>query len=398
MISEESIVEGESEPILSPELVEELGKDANDVVLVGKKKKRTKNENEVSEEVKILAKKLSKNAQKRIAQITLRKEKEAKCSEFLNVIHEHEISDEHRQLLTSSRDINQTQTMKQLLSSLYKKQAAGLPLSAEESQVLYNQPIDPSLAMEQNNLPTSLLQPTVVVDSTLPIQDTEEPSISLDELFPSFTPNPAASQARAKKSKKKKSTQEDTTTGTTAITSTGATVTVEKNNNTSINTEKTSKSDVIQASKPNNTPPVSSTSLGSGLLAQLQLLKANKSATSGIKTSMMNSTSIANQDDNLETDKKPVYVVQEVAAPITAQGEITKSTTTTSTSTDKTQVKVSESSKSAPLNVSNSTATGGDKQSVAVKVMRSAVVQAARMELPVCGMEQEVSTLYCIYT
>ena len=398
MISEESIVEGESEPILSPELVEELGKDANDVVLVGKKKKRTKNENEVSEEVKILAKKLSKNAQKRIAQITLRKEKEAKCSEFLNVIHEHEISDEHRQLLTSSRDINQTQTMKQLLSSLYKKQAAGLPLSAEESQVLYNQPIDPSLAMEQNNLPTSLLQPTVVVDSTLPIQDTEEPSISLDELFPSFTPNPAASQARAKKSKKKKSTQEDTTTGTTAITSTGATVTVEKNNNTSINTEKTSKSDVIQASKPNNTPPVSSTSLGSGLLAQLQLLKANKSATSGIKTSMMNSTSIANQDDNLETDKKPVYVVQEVAAPITAQGEITKSTTTTSTSTDKTQVKVSESSKSAPLNVSNSTATGGDKHSVAVKVMRSAVVQAARMELPVCGMEQEVSTLYCIYT
>ena len=395
MISEESIVEGESEPILSPELVEELGKDANDVVLVGKKKKRTKNENEVSEEVKILAKKLSKNAQKRIAQITLRKEKEAKCSEFLNVIHEHEISDEHRQLLTSSRDINQTQTMKQLLSSLYKKQAAGLPLSAEESQVLYNQPNDPSLAMEQNNLPTSLLQPTVVVDSTLPILDTEEPSISLDELFPSFTPN---SQARAKKSKKKKSTQEDTTTGTTAITSTGATVTVEKNNNTSINTEKTSKSDVIQASKPNNTPPVSSTSLGSGLLAQLQLLKANKSATSGIKTSMMNSTSIANQDDNLETDKKPVYVVQEVAAPITAQGEITKSTTTTSTSTDKTQVKVSESSKSAPLNVSNSTATGGDKQSVAVKVMRSAVVQAARMELPVCGMEQEVSTLYCIYT
>ena len=395
MISEESIVEGESEPILSPELVEELGKDANDVVLVGKKKKRTKNENEVSEEVKILAKKLSKNAQKRIAQITLRKEKEAKCSEFLNVIHEHEISDEHRQLLTSSRDINQTQTMKQLLSSLYKKQAAGLPLSAEESQVLYNQPNDPSLAMEQNNLPTSLLQPTVVVDSTLPILDTEEPSISLDELFPSFTPN---SQARAKKSKKKKSTQEDTTTGTTATATTGATVTVEKNNNTSINTEKTSKSDVIQASKSSNTPPVSSTSVGSGLLAQLQLLKANKSATSGIKTSMMNSTSIANQDDNLETDKKPVYVVQEVAAPITAQGEITKSTTTTSTSTDKTQVKVSESSKSAPLNVSNSTATGGDKQSVAVKVMRSAVVQAARMELPVCGMEQEVSTLYCIYT
>ena len=68
------VVEAEQEQLLSPELAAELGCEGNDVVLTGAKKKKRQRggDEELSDEVKTLAKQLSKKAQKRIAQIAQR--------------------------------------------------------------------------------------------------------------------------------------------------------------------------------------------------------------------------------------------------------------------------------------------------------------------------------------
>ena len=149
------------ESILSPELLQELGIDnESDALRVSGPKKRQRKEkygdlvsaardtinddepttkNNVSQEVLLEAKKLSKRAQKRIAQIQQRKDKEARQSEYIRVIKENEISDSQRKMLASTTSVGQIKTLRQLLASLYRKQQAGLPLTAEEMELLFKQ-------------------------------------------------------------------------------------------------------------------------------------------------------------------------------------------------------------------------------------------------------------------
>jgi len=134
--------------------------------------------------------------------------------------------------------------------------------------------------------------------------------------------------------------------------------------------------------------------VGSGLLAQLQLLKANKSVTS-TKTSTAR-ISIANEVDRTEGDmeQKPVklaYAVKETELPVNSQGEVRKASTASNPSSTTTGAcdGNADSATHGGAEKSNRSTPGAGK-SKAVQVFRSAVVQAARMELPVCAMEQEI--------
>jgi hypothetical protein len=406
-------VEADTEPesLLSPELAAELGSDEANVVLTGPKKKKLKGGgDDVSEEVKTLAKQLSKKAQKRMEQIAKRKDREAKQSDFLDVIHEHEISEQQRQLLTSTRDINQTQTLKQLLSSLYKKQAAGVALSLEEKRVLYNQTEgndeDGSMDMvySEQEAPGAL---STAVDSTMsPTDNISVAEVSIDDLFGTSATGvlPKGKNSSKKKNKKgQKPSIEDisiweptapkpvvapvgpiqTNKEKLASALVGLNTTAAPATHTAVKT--------VSNSVDKNEPVIAAGkgSVGSGLLAQLQLLKAGKAGTT-TKPVGNKPVSLANEVAAVDTQQggaaKAVYAVEATELPVTSQGEVVKkpaaAASTKPTSTDSgAEVKGARTSGSGGA---------GSARKRAVKVFRSAEVQAARMELPVCGMEQEV--------
>jgi hypothetical protein len=407
-------VEADTEPesLLSPELAAELGSDEANVVLTGpKKKKRKGGGDDVSEEVKTLAKQLSKKAQKRMEQIAKRKDREAKQSDFLDVIHEHEISEQQRQLLTSTRDINQTQTLKQLLSSLYKKQAAGVALSLEEKRVLYNQteghdeegPMD--MLYSEQETPGALFS---AVDSTTPLTDsTSVAEVSIDDLFGASATEvlPRGKNSSKKKSKKgQKPSIEDISiwepTAPKPVVAPVGPIQTNKEKQASalvgLNTTAAPAAvptavNTVSNSVDKNDPVVAAGkgSVGSGLLAQLQLLKAGKAGTT-TKPVGNRPISVANEVADVDTQQggaaKAVYAVEATELPVTSQGEVVKkpaaAASTKPTSTD--------SGADVKGGKSGGSGGAGSARKRAVKVFRSAEVQAARMELPVCGMEQEV--------
>jgi hypothetical protein len=406
--------EADAEPasVLSPELAAELGSDEANVVLTGpKKKKRRGGGDDVSEEVKTLAKQLSKKAQKRMEQIAKRKDREAKQSDFLDVIHEHEISEQQRQLLTSTRDINQTQTLKQLLSSLYKKQAAGVALSLEEKRVLYNQTEgndeDGSMDMvyPEQEAPGAL---SAAVDSTMPPTDsTAVAEVSIDDLFGTSATEvlPKGKNSSKKKTKKgQKPSIEDISiwepTAPKPVVAPVGPIQTNKEKQASapvgLNTTAAPAAvptvvNTVSNSVDKNDPVIAAGkgSVGSGLLAQLQLLKAGK-AGAVIKSAGNRPISVANEVAAVDTQQggaaKAVYAVEATELPVTSQGEVVKkpaaAASTKPTSTDS----------GADVKGARTSGSGGagSARKRAVKVFRSAEVQAARMELPVCGMEQEV--------
>lgn len=395
------------EPILSAELLEELGGDSTaDVILTGKKKKRTHNPDEVTEEVKTLAKQLSKKAQKRVAQITQRKEKEAKRADFFSTIHEHEISEEHRQLLTSSRGINQTLTMKQLLSNIFKKQAAGLKLTPEESQLLYNQPIE---NVDTMVLPVTLAAP--VVDSTLANAQASASSgdvfLSFDDIIPlNCGVDAGSAHSRPKKAKRKKNRD---TGGEEAASETKSDakseVKVPKPHISVPAATGAVPAVVASTSKATATEIPAAGSVGLNLLAQLKQLKAG--SVPMVKKAQTGSTSIANDVEITGADNSVAYEVKETACPVSSQGEVVRSVTTTGASTagasttDANSIvagsgnkgKTAFTSAAASAGTSASSNSSDTRAATAVVVNRSAEVQAARMELPVCHMEQEVRML-----
>lgn len=70
----------------------------------------------------------------------MRKEKEQKRDSYLSVLHKHELSAEHQDLMTSTRDIGQTLSAKQHLKKLLKRHKAGLPLTEAEEALLFPEP------------------------------------------------------------------------------------------------------------------------------------------------------------------------------------------------------------------------------------------------------------------
>lgn len=392
-----------TDAILSNELLAELGGN-EDVLLASKKHNKRKRTDEPSEEVKLIAKQLSKKAQKRVNQIKKRKEKEAQRSDFIDIIHKHEISEAHRQLLVSSKDIGQSQTLKQLLSSIYRKQQAGIQLSLEETHILYSQK-DANLS--EGEFPfmecSSTLPPPQPVDVASNICDGSETLphtevlFSFDDILPVREVDNVIVQVRNKNKKKRTN---------------GGEPSADSNNDVNNFTEQ----------------PLSKTTVGSGLLAQLQHIKQSKQKNSikqpeqykhlcnvNIDTNSQlvighcNSTNVTSIIENTHSAAE-VYVVSLTPDPVTSQGDIVN--TMLESRNVKLETKSSSSSSISKHNSMNAEATNNQTEmnvavpikdssnnnlfpssSTSVCVNRSIAIQAARMALPVCAMEQEVLTL-----
>ena len=125
--------------ILSAELLEELGGSLDDsIVITAKKKKQEAKPEIVSDEVIAVAKELSKRKKKKIEQIQKRKYRESQQSNYITEIKKYEINQNQRNLLKSTQDVGQSMTIKQLLKHILKKERAGLALSPEEENLLYD--------------------------------------------------------------------------------------------------------------------------------------------------------------------------------------------------------------------------------------------------------------------
>lgn len=111
--------------------------DASDIVVSSKKVKKRQSDQLASLEAIEEAKKLSKRAKKRIEQIANRKEKESKQAEYLATLSKHSISDKHRELLTSTRDIGQTLSIKKRLRVILRRHQAGIALTPDEQELLF---------------------------------------------------------------------------------------------------------------------------------------------------------------------------------------------------------------------------------------------------------------------
>ena len=111
--------------------------DTADVLLTAGKKKRKDKSEDIAPEIVEAAKKISKTERKRLDQIKLRKDKEEKRDQYLNLLNQHVMPDSHRQLLTSSQNIGQNATMKSALKKAFKRHKAGLSITAEEHELLF---------------------------------------------------------------------------------------------------------------------------------------------------------------------------------------------------------------------------------------------------------------------
>ncbi|RYH29864.1 DEAD/DEAH box helicase [archaeon] len=130
----------EEAALLSDELLLELG-GSPDVIIAKKKTKKDATAKKVAlpEEVEAKIKNLSKKQQKRVAQIEKRKVRESKRDEYMQTIASNVISDTQRQLLSKATSLGQTMSLKQTLSYLLRKEKAGLVLTEEERGLLYKQ-------------------------------------------------------------------------------------------------------------------------------------------------------------------------------------------------------------------------------------------------------------------
>ncbi|KAJ1412834.1 hypothetical protein B484DRAFT_173441 [Ochromonadaceae sp. CCMP2298] len=395
------------ESILSTELAAELGGDVG--TLVATKKKKGKKADGPTELVKMLAKQLSKKAQKRIDQIKRRKDTEARRSEFLDTIHEHEISDTHRQLLTSSREIGQAQTVRQLLSSIFRKQAAGLQLTQGEAQLLYRS----GDADADFEFPPELLSSLSAGaggagagagDDDLWADGEGEGMegvtggasdllFSFDDIIP-----PSERVEKGRKGKRRKSKKggadESEDAATTSATVASSSASNDKSASASASASAptcapTSAPTPAPASVPTSTPA----SVGSSLLEQLKRLKEGRAplnqtpadalaaVAAKVTAAVVKAAAVAEEMARVLPVRGP-YQAEEIEIPVTELGEIRAAR---------------GKGEGGKIQVDRMQGTQGMQEqgregipSSRVWVLRSAAVQAARMELPVCAMEQEI--------
>lgn len=222
--------------MLSDELLQELqseyGTNANDLVFTestsAKKKQKLQQkqlkEATPSEEVKQIVKKLSKKKQKRVDQILKRKERDLKHNDYIQIINKNALDETKRELLTSTRALNQQLSLKQLLSLLIKKEKAGIPLTEEEMDVLYKRrgEVDDEDMME--DLSPKITNP-FITDATLDTAEvTQTPSeIDAPFLFEDILKSAKSSELSSdglkekKKGKKRKHTDDNPVSETDAI-------------------------------------------------------------------------------------------------------------------------------------------------------------------------------------
>ena len=420
----------EEEIILSENLLQELGQnnDGTQLMTAGKKKRKIKGEPEPGPEVVAAAKKRSKSEQKKLDQIKLRKDKEEKREEYLTVLHKHEITDAHRQLLTSTKDIGQSLTMKAALKKTLKRYKAGLSITEEERDLLFpRNHQDGSSSMregddedddeddEEEGIPLTIVATTAVIPAgrdlseqpnskatskkrtndavmieveTAADRDEDEGTkalpIDFNDIFDENGVGDGDGAAdKAKKKKRKKSSTKSMH---------------EQLEREEEHEEITSNAIVPAMTSKRNKTNAASASVGSSLMQQLQKFKqklksgevntlstmdADVIVVATATTTSTSSASLTHQqqpsgDANEPNDpegNKAIYVPVSIEEPVDATGRVHVSTLPSAFGTSSS---------------SSSSSSSSARKGPAISVVRDSKIQAARLNLPVCGMEQEI--------
>lgn len=332
------------ESLLSPELLEELGGDSSMAIMMPSCKQKRPKQEKVSEEDIAMAKKMSKSARKRLDQIQLRKERESKREEYLEKLKKHSITDEQQMLLTSTKLIGQTLSLKQKLKVLHRRHLAGLALSVEETLLLF---------------PHGAVTPSAFTED----HDKGHNSDSDDEENMGVIARYGTEMRSYRESTAQPVQQQNTAEALT-------------------NTKTPEENDVQ--------PQVLPTSWNnSSFMEQFERLKSSTTTAGAVNAhgSSSSAVGVANiagdtltsrlSDEVEEISSKRKYIPVETLIPLDSIGScIIRAEKRVLTRQEKEQEELEESHKKA--------------QRSFVSTSRTMEVQEARMELPVCKMEQEV--------
>jgi HrpA-like RNA helicase len=339
------------------------------------------------EEVKNIVKKMSKKKQKRIEQIQKRKERETRQGDFLKTIRSHELSSKQQDLIVSSRALNQQLTTKQLLSHLLKKERAGVALSNEEKDILYKSrelPDDiPEFDQSLPVMPTDL----IVAHSTLevnrnaerPNDDDTTPFFSFSEILKGNDPEESAnthhSQSLAGDSTLEMEVETELTNNNSEEASRWHRLLQKKSvRRLPLRKELTDGSRMVKYNLKQGIPETisnedqklsevqasSKKSVGELLLEKFRSLK-NKSAPNDEK---MEEFELADPFNQIE-ETKPLKSYDEIKLPVNALG----------------QIQLVDGAKARVENI---------KLRKYISIKRTPEITKARINLPVCQMEQEI--------
>lgn len=372
------------------------------VTAATRKKKKGQSPEDADSAVRVreVARALSKKNQKRVEQIRKRKVIEMKLVDYLGVINSHQITDTQRALLTSSKQVGQSLSLKQLISNIYHKEQYGLPISVEERELLYhnrNNAADSAVSdisaaaaaadatsSAYNADSTDLTSSHSMIDkiSTSKVVSGDL-LFSFDDIFEKRSVTTTAdpiltitltNNSKAGSNRKRKKTSRMPQGGESDGVASDA-----DNAHQSVSAASELPAPQPMSSSAADGPVqqptaagVKSSTVGAGLLSQL--MKIKESAASRAQTASETQSSLLEVEvdsDHLHLPTTGKYIVQETAAPVSDRGEIIIH------GLQEDSVETRE--QQAPVEAARF-----------VRLQRSVGVQAARMQLPICAMEQEI--------
>ena len=382
--------------ILSDDLLHQLRGEKNDedkdiidtesLILGGKRQRQRSSEDELkpSRIIEEKAVKMSKAGRKRELQILRRKESEKKRDSFIETINANVITEQERDLLTSSKQIGHgsSLSLKHLLSRLLKRKRAGLELTAEETDLLYAQG-GSKTEDSGNDQPMT----TEVAIEYVPAEADRkaETETATDQLFLACLPTISSIDAQIKPKKKRKKLSKEDDVDDRCVMNTD-TIASDSHHSAESNRQpargdgdhpsiltpsiKDSQS-VSKEGKPAG-------SVGLSLLQQLKNIASQNSLSTSSDKEVAKQPSLSSMDDSTATTEtlvEKVYIPEETAIPVSASGNIIV--------LPHPHDKSSEATSAAPRPDSTSS-----KRSVFVE--RPEDVSLSRMNLPICSMEQEI--------
>lgn len=138
--------------ILSDDLLQEVGCDPSDILILHSKKKKPKQPKQVElspQEIR-QAKLLQKNSQRKLKQLEQRAEQKKKRAELYSKLQETAIDPKQMDLLESSASFTKKKSKQEKLKRSLKRERAGLELTTEEKDLLY---VDRKSGLEEMDMP-----------------------------------------------------------------------------------------------------------------------------------------------------------------------------------------------------------------------------------------------------
>lgn len=327
--------------------------DENNNHISKKRKKNIKNkESNVCFNALDSAIQLSKSAQRKLFQIEERKAKELKRDTYYELLHKHDMESNQRGLLKSSKDIGQAMTSRMATKRLFHKQNLGLKLTDSEFDILYQRSVIDEDCDSNSKFKFDGISPDEKSNKNFLKQtfyERSDPEITPIESYKSNIP-----------------------VGLNLLDV--LTASEESDSFAAHDTETPSDSEAV------------STSLGTKLLKQFQRLKGEflKHKSGKVGEKQIPTEAIISGESKSEEAKKV-----HVSSPILASAVISPSGKVVSTF-NRENTNLLSNAENEHLSLLDSNSLNSSLSRRPVTVYRDPDIQATRMSLPVCAMEQEI--------